>query len=1558
MESDDGQVHSQVFEPQDVQLEEVEERSLVVGSEPTVYSSEDVQSVLVNVPVGGPPSRGPLSEFHSVEEISASSERSRDVARSAIVNRLVSPLPTSPLKDRSVVEISEEQIRLFADESHFPPPPSNISIRTSRSERAPSSSHAVSRFVSSPSPLRQVVRRYVSPQRHIDTPLINRRASTPIRRLSTPCDRRLVSPVDTPDFRERRGRLNPQARMSPTLVVASSSLPEDESSADSLVIVPTYNRKKRRVCGGRSFPTLYNISSLLVQFDGVWASSDDEEETSRNIAGSVALRRAAGRYRNSPSPITPVASGAVLARQRCRTGPLIEALQSVRNEKDMLMIMEKEQRDRRKITKAYVRLLREMLLWCAVKHATVLARGGPGAQSCKLRSQAGAVGRANSVPTRTSSSRRGERVRTCPIQRMSPLRTPREEIRPPLLSCGAQLETDVPVVGQGGRSRNDFSSHSQEKEKKGPSAGTYQSVSGAPAGSWGVFDSPVQGGRQGSFSRPSPDRLCSTSMDRSYEIWEVKAQLRSVVSEELGKRILVIGAESAAFQFIVHYHRIELTAFQREPIYLQEACQRRSIVSEAKNQLRMISDRGSNMGILGHLNWVEEWAQRLLTLIESERYVRQIELYQAEGHEREEIQRVFSLGLKSLTEYRECEAKRRRCRLEMKDIALCENLAREKLVAEEIQSRAALHLTYSAIPSSVVASGSDRRVGVPRRGAQKGSCGEHSHISPRGTEDPSRCYDRSLVTEPESHASTTQDGSAFTSALSAAMCSRNTSNNRALSDSDTPNEVVFFVWDPTSNTLTRTSNNNFTSFNTSTGTTTATVRAPSTGTVAVVRCDRSKSLPEATGSVSKVSSPSPQFPVAGSSTSRVDKSGSFVSAPLRGSAAAARDQVSEIPRKAGHSGRRSSSAVLKSCKTARRNDKTPLSGSGRRPSRVPNAARADGGKTNRDIFKRPINPVEEAEATFSLANRHIVPCSLKAAVARRGGSTCCFNQFSGEPFPDLRSTTQRPYNDDIIYSNSSRGFSEIDFGELSSAGEEEVKVRGDTAAKVHCGVSGTPLQSVTTVTISLDSDDAEDGGHGGQGNSNAAAVSDDRVEVGSITTEFIFESVRDEDDDVDPFSMRTVGKGSNSDSAAGKNVGPSLMGSSKAPFESAERSPTSTPMPRQESRRLLSHRSKSQETLTIPDVSLSTMHDETIGSGFKGEAAGRASLRSGCSSSPRFGESTLSASTALNTDEAGNKKRSCKGGPSRGSSRRPAVNRPKVPPGYLRPTAGWKRQSEEKVWQQLFSEARAKHRVSASRPAPINPRCPRDYKSDRKAIKVARVPYEEGPGVWSDYEEPRQPYGPIKVPSDARYGRKPEGRCVGGQSGAATIISPVRRRDAVWRFKAEGSCCHRSTSSLRDAKLSRDESSNALTNEGTALDEEDMDALKGIVRRASTTSHRTVASVASTPKKACGSSFYSSRSVTPSYIEAFYKLDLEAAKRYGFLISSHSGPVLQSTTPSKGGKKRITKGKHLPQPPTESSSSELKLSPDANSEERLLSTTTTHTSMSHILYSPRSKHHC
>nr|CCD16752.1 unnamed protein product [Trypanosoma congolense IL3000] len=290
------------------------------------------------------------------------------------------------------------------------------------------------------------------------------------------------------------------------------------------------------------------------------------------------------------------------------------------------------------------------------------------------------------------------------------------------------------------------------------------------------------------------------------------------------------------------------------------------------------------------------------------------------------------------------------------------------------------------------------------------------------------------------------------------------------------------------------------------------------------------------------------------------------------------------------------------------------------------------------------------------------------------------------------------------------------------------------------------------------------------------------------------------------------------------------------------------------------------------------------------------------------------------------------------------------------------------MWQRLFSRRGGSSRERSDvRSSSLNSEGARRTIVRRVFIVGSRLPYEDGPGVWGCTCEPRQPYSPKKEIKET-----PESCCSGRNTAAgyvkqgpedALVVSPTRRRDAAIWFKSHGTLPQRK--SIQRGASPRGKRTkgggDASLPEGL-VPSAVLDALKGIIRRGTPTARsgsRTRGSDAGTPQKKrnLSSSRKNACGGTPTYVEAFYKLDPQVAKRYGLIIASHEGPVLRNITPRTRGK-CTAKTRGLPPRSTgDNFSCVRELSPISIPKERSNTPVRASFTVPHVLSTPGSKHH-
>ncbi|ORC93380.1 uncharacterized protein TM35_000012570 [Trypanosoma theileri] len=343
------------------------------------------------------------------------------------------------------------------------------------------------------------------------------------------------------------------------------------------------------------------------------------------------------------------------------------------------------------------------------------------------------------------------------------------------------------------------------------------------------------------YTSPIRDDV-NESMDdiqRTMRVFEI--ELLRMLSEEINERKFLIENESAKFYLLLRYHRIMEAAMQPTPIYLHEACEWQSILTEATNELHRLQSGRIELEIQQRLQIARDCAHRIAALINNETQIREKELRQAELQERRDLARLFHLGLAALLEVQACYTRQHeRQKASRINIILQEEVReREMIHINELRSRSKLyrrieaeyhediHTNRNVETTTVSHQEKDVTVGeIPIELSDITSIkGDRSYMTAEieVQQIPSQSEIKNVNT---TTFSTVHSGN--TSAVHPVLIEKSAGNDDGYSLSYPGNEQnverFFFEWNPTSNTIpSNTHNSNTTITTTGTGTGTAAV---------------------------------------------------------------------------------------------------------------------------------------------------------------------------------------------------------------------------------------------------------------------------------------------------------------------------------------------------------------------------------------------------------------------------------------------------------------------------------------------------------------------------------------------------------------------------------------------------------------------------------------------------------------------------------------------------------------------------------------------------------------
>ncbi|KEG14583.1 hypothetical protein DQ04_00391050 [Trypanosoma grayi] len=1339
-------------------------------------------------------------------------------------------------------------------------------------------------------------------------------------------------------------------RMSPTSL--QFSLPRDDEENDSSTMstlaseLQTSNRPRH--LGSRASSTRYSVVKSLVRGNEGWSSSEEETAASTNTHdGCVTAQLTQHGSSASSRKAVPTSSGATIGSRRLRTShtphtassepltsgssrsrPLVPAKEEIMREfhelqlqKEALVLMEYEEKDRRGITDAYLDAMRVLLVEHTFRRSILFARDeGILASPPRRRSK------------KNASSETSATARMCNSQNAAPKNTRRSRAHN---SAESNILSSTPerTPRAGGVSVD------REKEKELSFSPTVGNV---------ALSDPKQRQQQrlqGTFVKhsdirsvgvgdPSKDVISSyKKVDKDVDTLQrvmhhLETRILRLFSDELRHRQHVVEVEGAGFHYLLRYHRIVDAALQPAAIYLHEGCQWQSILTEATNGLHRLQCVRLEMELEQELQSARIFAQRVEALVKEENSTRRNGLLRLETEERQQLSRLFHIGVAALLELQTCNRRRheRQVESQIEVLLLDEMKGRETIKIEDMQCRGVLyHRSEAERPVN-----SSRHTNSPAivqggKGTTSGDVVTEISAIVGGNDD---C---SYITDAEVHHPIhPQTGTTNTTTVSTlhsvntrdavhAAVGENSSIISGHRDRDSSSKIPlvereFFEWNPTSNTVPSTTNN------TTTGTTTAGVGA------------RSSLHNSSVGDTGKLHTPSPlprsvPFPAAATATTTTTTTTNTTTVTTVSSAVSSRLLDASLLQQCG----RDQTLLVNSCIDASAEPlligvdmsaEIPDSGDSAPASKAVLSGRSQK-SSHRNVgvmvdFHHFYDRQGASKNHTPPPNRHLIPCSLKSRQSCKERQWISSPHSSGNRRGDrqqsvscgtqLTPPTKRPYRDEIIFDRAPQRSSARAVGHYD--GDEENASLLENNMPSSATVSSSDSSSMSSSRRNRHRDWQHHPPYGTEG------------EAGSE----VFDSV-EEVEDVDDWSQTAAGEDHIEETNYEEeeeqvtdrppdHLAP-LGDTADSAAVATKRTVTASPE--------MAHR----ESVTIPDFSLSTMLEATAAGSVDGgdnvvrgkrqvtgaanldlKARGTSSVSSCCHS--------VSDSTGLNTmynNDNDKNENTLRGNSCRSLVEAEQTHSPQPsiggesyhcpPPNYMRPTTSWRRQHEELEWGPRMCSSKSRGRsVTATQSVPHSMH--RKLRHNEARVHCAtRIPFEEGPGVWGDMELRRRPFGYDKL-GDRAYeaGDGPQQF----SPVTTTVCSTRRRQDAAWRFMAEGSVGTCTSASRRSASRHT-----AATEEENIADPETLASLRGILERrvssprasSATTNARAGASVS---REICKMSpDRRPRPMTPSYVDAFYKLNHETAGRRRFLAALCHGPVLRdsprsaaaSTTPHR-----------------------------------------------------------
>ncbi|EAO00283.1 hypothetical protein C3747_14g86 [Trypanosoma cruzi] len=977
-----------------------------------------------------------------------------------------------------------------------------------------------------------------------------------------------------------------------------------------------------------------------------------------------------------------------------------------------------------------------------------------------------------------------------------------------------------------------------------------------------------------------------------------EGQILRLLSAEIRSRQRVVEAEGEAFHFLLIYHRLFETALQPSFIYLQEACHWQSIVTEATNAFHRLQCVRHDCELQQNIRSARVYARNVAAVVEEETRIRLMLIQQTESQEYHRLTQQFHLGLAALLELNMCSQRRflQEVREEMETTAIQEMRGREALWTEELRQRGILYRCFEVEYGNHKLCHLDMPLSTHRRREELAVNASIELSSIMGGNDDNSCLSH-VEASSATPLEVTIENVKTSSTVQSVKCGGAHLFAIATGEHDTARDAFclrsgeqaaqvereFFQWSSTSNTLPTTTNN------TTTGSATVVVgggshslhntsigenRKPQTASSPqpqTVYCP-SATLHSGTSSL-QINS------VAGEKGDRGEKKSvdACVDVPVRvhGGDVDASIEVLDFP--VDSSGLQKSVSSNSISKSLRRDVAVSV-----------NMRSLDTSRSGMESHATPMN-------------RHIVPCSLKCCGSRNGA------RYDASPSPlprkgrgrqrmvscgtQLTPPTRRPYSDDVIFDRAPHRISaKIRIEEVapSKAMTGSMNESFNRAVSTNCSSFASSCQRKVGV----------------QEKSRQGYVKE--MGGGDETIERI--------ESIDDTCHTAVGVDEHA--THGGEEAFLVENNSTSSHSSKAVHPTEKAVELQERRKgTFSTGTARREGDTFPEYSLSTMLENTAAASVDlYETDGRmvkenpalTAVEITTVSSPSSCSHSVSATTGLNElsdgdangDNCINDEEDC-GGESYMSpivvqanafqeTVRNTVDAYYPPLNYMRPTMSWRRQHEGLEWPTRLRPSQGRSRSVTSNYS-LRSGNERNWK-ENTLVHLIRIPFEEGPGVWGDVEMPRRPFGYDALGNKA-YEMTNAVCCRAPVT--TTISSSARRRDAACRFMAEGSTS-RSPSRARSSISCHANGTPTAEKENQEFFEDPttLENLCGIVgRKFVVPQHRITATNAgrvSTTRRL--------RSMTPSYVDAFYKLDREVVGRKRFLASLRRGATLRESS--------------------------------------------------------------
>ncbi|EKF32883.1 hypothetical protein MOQ_003256 [Trypanosoma cruzi marinkellei] len=1174
---------------------------------------------------------------------------------------------------------------------------------------------------------------------------------------------------------------------------------------------------------------------------------------------------------------------------------IMRAFYALEIQKKTLVLMECEEKQRRKIINKYVHATRGILVNYTFRRFLILAQDETTSSSLSRSRKVASSSSEPETTTRTSENvakKEGKKA-TTGLEGTRPL--PYALMREGSGSSSSRSSRRRSATS--GANKNAREDSTPSSTGGSPNMQQYRRT-GKESTAKGCLSSPsICENKVVSCAAPTlPLEVGESMKNIHHAMRRVEGQILRLLSAELRSRQRVVEAEGEGFHFLLIYHRLFETALQPSFIYLQEACHWQSIVTEATNEFHRLQCIRHDCELQQNIQSARLYARHVAAVVEEETRIRLMVIQQLESQEYHRLTQQFYSGLAALLELNMCSQRRflQEISEEMETTAIREMRGREALWTEELRQRGMLYRCFEVEYGNHTWCHLDMPLSTHRKKEELAVNASIELSSIMGGNDDNSCISHveassatplEVTTANRKTSSTVQSVKCGGIHLFAVATGEHDAARDAFclrsGEQAAQVEREFFQWSSTSNTLPATTNN------TTTGSATVAVGGGSHSLQSTSIVDNRKPRTASSPQPKTVHCPSTTLH-SGTSSLQVNSA-----AEEKGDGGETKrdDACVEVPVRVHGGDVDASIEVLD----------FPVDSSGLQTSVSSNSISK---ALHRDVAvsvnMRSLDTSRSGmESHATPMNRHIVPCSLKCCRSRNEA------RYNASPSPlpqqgrgrqrmvscgtQLTPPTRRPYSDDVIFDRAPHRLSaKITIEEVAplEALKGSMNESSNRAGSMHCSSFASCQRKAVVREKSLQGC-VKEMGDGDETVEKLESMGDTchtAVGLDEYATHEDEEAFLVEDNSTSSNSSKTV-----------------------HPTEAAVG-------PQQRRKGTFSTETVRREGDTFPEYSLSTMLENTAAASVDPyEMDGRmvkenpalAAAEITTVSSPSSCSHSVSATTGLNDvsdgdandDNCINEEEDCDGESYMSpiviqandfqETGRNTVGAYYPPLNYMRPTMSWRRQHEGLEWPTRPRPSQGRSRSVTSN---YNLRSGNERRwKENTPVHVMRIPLEEGPGVWGDIEMPRRPFG-FDALGNKAYEMTNAVCCQAPVT--TTISSSARRRDAACRFMAEGST---SRSPSRSRSLVSCHATGIPTaekeNQAFLEDPATLANLRGIVgRKFVSPQHRTTAANADrvpTTRRL--------RSMTPSYVDAFYKLDREVAGRKRFLASLRHGPTLQES---------------------------------------------------------------